>query len=383
MKYIEHYQNFINAFTDKQKPIAIYGTGLIAEDLLEQIADYNIIGILDKEKIGEFHGYPIISLEDIVKFGCKDIILFCSAISKKKIYYRISYFCRRADINVYDLEGNDLHSVYFNETEDILYSRKTFDDLRSAVMECDIVSFDIFDTLISRNVLEPLDIFDIVEKRFKDIYGIEISFAKERICAEQNCYKKGINPTIYHIYDELNSVTVYASDYLSQLLALEIQVEKEYICPRKEMMDFFNELCKVKPVFLISDMYLPSDTIVDLLKICGCACEYRAIMVSCEYGVSKSNGLYNEFIDRYGRGKSICHIGDNYQADYEIPIKMGLNAFYIKSAYEIMRMSSLAGLLSYDFSISGKVNSGYLKNCLFGNPFCSESNGAIPFMFSR
>ena len=58
------------------------------------------------------------------------------------------------------------------------------------VKEYDIVSFDIFDTLIKRDVYKEYDVFDLVEKKYNSTYGDNIlNFKDIRIEAEKNARK--------------------------------------------------------------------------------------------------------------------------------------------------------------------------------------------------
>lgn len=67
----------------------------------------------------------------------------------------------------------------------------------------DAISFDLFDTLIMRKVLEPVDIFDLIQERIK-YKGIEISdFKKKRRTAEIRSHSGDIKK----IYDNLRIYT--------------------------------------------------------------------------------------------------------------------------------------------------------------------------------
>lgn len=48
-----------------------------------------------------------------------------------------------------------------------------------------IVSFDIFDTLIKRNVRTPQDVFELLEKSFNNEFDKRVSIKELRIIAEK------------------------------------------------------------------------------------------------------------------------------------------------------------------------------------------------------
>ena len=67
----------------------------------------------------------------------------------------------------------------------------------------DVVSFDIFDTLLKRNVQNPTDVFRYIEQK-NNLEG----FAEKRILAEINARKKknGNEILLSDIYDELGKI---------------------------------------------------------------------------------------------------------------------------------------------------------------------------------
>ena len=52
-----------------------------------------------------------------------------------------------------------------------------------------IVSFDLYDTLIKRDVRKPTDVFEIVQKKM-NFYNDKFDFPKDRRLAEIDLYKK-------------------------------------------------------------------------------------------------------------------------------------------------------------------------------------------------
>ena len=51
---------------------------------------------------------------------------------------------------------------------------------------CEVVSFDVFDTLIKRNVRTPKDVFSLVEREALKRFGVSMEgFRDKRVCAER------------------------------------------------------------------------------------------------------------------------------------------------------------------------------------------------------
>ena len=61
--------------------------------------------------------------------------------------------------------------------------------IKKKIEDAKIVSFDVFDTLLLRNVCKPIDVFDIVENLYSNRYREKIEFKKLRIEAEKKNQK--------------------------------------------------------------------------------------------------------------------------------------------------------------------------------------------------
>lgn len=189
------------------------------------------------------------------------------------------------------------------------------------IEDVEYVSFDIFDTLIKRDVPNPMDIFQIVE----NISG-EKNFKNKRIAAEYNarCKKNNKEVTIDEIY-EMNFVN--NSAYLKNL---EIKTEILYSTINLDIIEFYEYCVKNKKVILISDMYLSKKDIELILKknnIKG----YLYLFVSNEVERTKANGsLYKYVCNKLNiKSSNLLHIGNSFKADYLQAKKNGIKSIKI------------------------------------------------------
>ena len=158
-------------------------------------------------------------------------------------------------------------------------SQKIYD----AVNSHEIISFDIFGTLVLRDVMKPSDIFDIVEYKYnqqspeKKLYG----FKAMRIQAERTMReRKETEILLDEIYQELNSKI---SD-VDRIKQIEVEAEYSFAVPNIEIKAIYNyALQRNKRIVLVSDMYLPYDLIVSILDRCGYA-EYERLYLSSKIG---------------------------------------------------------------------------------------------------
>lgn len=181
----------------------------------------------------------------------------------------------------------------------------------------DLISFDIFDTLIKRNVLLPTDIFYHVGR---DVLGNVVEakvFQKRRIEAEREARRKSDNGEVC-LKDIYRELYVYYGIKACILKEKEVDLELHSCTPRDKwvkLLKAFKE--KGKKIILISDMYLPSSIIRNILDNCGIS-EYDNIYVSNEYACDKVGGKLYEIARSREIGERCLHrhYGDSLKADY-------------------------------------------------------------------
>ncbi|MBK1992455.1 DUF4422 domain-containing protein, partial [Campylobacter sp. 2018MI35] len=186
-----------------------------------------------------------------------------------------------------------------------------------------VISFDLFDTLLIRPYSSPQDVFLHLEEKY-NLKG----FAKDRIEAENKACillnKKLVN------YDEIYECMPQMYQFLKEK-EQELEFNTLYVnTEMKIIYDYF--INQGKKVILTSDMYYSEDFFKQLLDkndIKG----YYKIYISGVVNKSKHHGdLYQHIIDDLKiNANNIIHIGDNYYADYQQAINNGLKALYYEA----------------------------------------------------
>lgn len=362
----------------KGKKILIYGTGKIAASLIKSMSDFTIIGVIDRVFVeGNFAGVPILTWDDVESGMADVIILGASKNNYRDIFERIQYHCITLGIEIYGENGRNLIKEYqmkYMECSQIKYFEKNADELRTIIDLYDAVSFDLFDTLIMRKVLEPTDIFDLVEERLK-CKGIKIAdFKKKRRTAELQLH----SPNISKIYENLRERTGITKKESRIAMEIEIECEKQCLVPRKSMVEIMNYAIKAgKKVNIISDMYLPVSILESFLSEMEIK-DYHNLYVSCEYGQGKGDGIFQIYRQDVGNVKCL-HIGDNLKADIILPRKYGIDTYEIKSALELLKISSLRRLLFCSGKIGNNVVLGMVLSEVFNDPFALyKTVGFVP-----
>jgi hypothetical protein len=208
-----------------------------------------------------------------------------------------------------------------------------------------VKSWDIFDTLLARNVIAPTDIFSIIENKYP--YP---GFKKKRILAEQRS-----NGTIHEIYRQFKIITNDDDNVIELLRKYELQIEKENTIPIQ------TNIKKMKPEdILVSDMYLTHDEIKELLEYHGLT-RYSNLYV---YSGGKSGGFaWEELIKKY---KITSHTGDNIHSDINMASRYGIHAVYTDS-YKFTQLETM--LITLDTSICSLI-----RRFRLSNPYPEKSN---------
>lgn len=209
--------------------------------------------------------------------------------------------------------------------------RKT--SLRAICAKYSYISFDIFDTLIERKCKNPEEVFSLVEQKYNQSANVEIhGFKKWRLFAEKQAR---LNSNVEEVtLDDIyrNLTEHYGIKISNQLKNLEIQVELEQCVAIFPNVMIYNQCIddNTKKVFITSDMYLPKDVIMEILKCNGVKMPQH-LYVSCEEQKTKRSGsLFSFLISKNNISKnSMVHIGDNPVSDYFRAKINGIHSYLI------------------------------------------------------
>lgn len=245
--------------------------------------------------------------------------------------------------------------------------RMAVDELVAELETFDVISFDIFDTLILRGISDPQNLFILIGNRLK-----LVGFKVLRINAETDARKKHpeINGeiTIEDIYELMEKRCGIAKE---EGIRTEFQAELEFCFANPYMLEVARKLqAKGKRIIATSNMYWDSKSIKKILDSCGYDF-VSEIYVSCEYKCSKYKGeLQKKIWNEIGRKNKVIHVGDNYTADFVGARMAGWKAFYYKNVNEVGRPYRPARMTDLGGSIySGLVNAKFHHGLLEQRPY--------------
>lgn len=272
-----------------------------------------------------------------------------SKAEKEKIYNIIDEFCD---------DKSKIYNADFFYTIEVKYNdklEKIKQLIASPKIKC--VSFDIFDTLITRPFYEPLDMFRIMDKDYRELThnDVGINFSKIRVISENICRenKRNTDPecqevTLDEIYDTIHTQYEISKDVLEKLKKKECEYEIRF-CKRRDTIHELYELAldMGKKVIFTSDMYLPEDVIVKILKENGYT-EYTKLYLSSTVKKIKWTGdLYRHVFKDMGlEPGEMIHMGDNFESDYKRAKELGMNSIHIPKTIDVMTKTNYTNNLA-------------------------------------
>lgn len=364
---------FSNAFKNfSDKRIVLYGLSVATKNILELFPQYNFIGLLDGYRNeGEQYGFPVLSLSDVANLKPDCIIIIARTNSRKIIAKRIKSFCFNQQISLYDIHGANLLA----EPELIVAGSShcfiSAADIEHEIQRHQVISFDIFDTLLMRKVLLPEDIFILVEKKT----GI-VGFKDARIKAERELNKYGA-PNIKDIYILLQKSLKLKKSFCEYVMNVEFETELENLIVRERILQLLEYALSIgKKVFLISDMYWSVMQMQAILSSKGIS-GYQKLFVSSAYQTNKMGNLFDIFKNEIV-AETYLHIGDNKEADILSAKFHGIDSIQIYSALDLMEMSAGRTILDHNISFEERTMMGFLIARVLNDPFAlHQANGKL------
>ena len=240
-------------------------------------------------------------------------------------------------------------SIKMSESEAYQKEKSVFlvDELIGRLKRYDVISFDIFDTLIFRPVALPTDVFYMMGESL-DL----LDFKNVRVWAEwdarMKCRQKNghTEVSLQDIWENLEEDTGLNAE---EGMRLECETEEKLCYANPYMLQVWKRLQKLgKRMIIVSDMYLPRSCIERILQKTGYTGAER-IYISNEYGENKAGGDLFHRVIRDFSGARIVHIGDNPHSDQKMAKASGLDILPYQNVnknvllYRPMDMSSMIG----------------------------------------
>ncbi len=207
----------------------------------------------------------------------------------------------------------------------------------------EVASFDVFDTVVTRNVFHPLDLHARVERGLKQredlLPGRELGFPALRRAAELRARENlhGREEVTLGEIVALLAQDLWGSGKNAAILAvLEIDEELNASVPVRSTLNLISQMRRAgKKIVYISDMYLPEEVVREMLQRAGALEPGDRVFLSGVLGQKKSTGsLFRVVLKDLGiNPRQMVHFGDYIWSDYLVPrFKCGIRSFSVRSA---------------------------------------------------
>lgn len=252
----------------------------------------------------------------------------------------------------------------------------TVENYVSQLMKFDVISFDIFDTLIFRPLDQPDAAFWLMGEKFN-----LLDFRNIRVWAESDARLKSVRKyghaeiTLEDIWKNFEADTGLP---MAKGMSVECEVETALCYANPFMLEVWNRLIKAGArIIVTSDMYLPQETIKTILQKNGYN-GYEKLFLSNEYALNKASGsLFLQIKEELGQDISYVHVGDNEHSDQSMARKCGFTAI----PYPHVNKYSLL-YRPYDMSyMIGSAYRGIINNYIYNGSRCFSREYEYGFIY--
>jgi FMN phosphatase YigB (HAD superfamily) len=217
--------------------------------------------------------------------------------------------------------------------------RSFFQEKLARLPHLELITFDVFDTVMTRAVGEPSSVFHLLGEQLLErgiLRGSAESFALARESASHRA-RAAIEPpadvTLAGVYEELVHGLPYLREHVAVMMAAELELERTLSRPMPGAAAMV-ELARARSraVAFVSDMYLPEEFIRELLVDHGLARAEDPVYVSNSRGRMKARGgkLFDYVLEQHAvqPGRAL-HIGDKEWWDYIPARARGMHALLL------------------------------------------------------
>jgi FMN phosphatase YigB (HAD superfamily) len=239
-------------------------------------------------------------------------------------------------------------------------------DARKRFKQADVVSFDVFDTVVERPYDSYETLFTLLAPEVERLTGIPANkFAelrkRSRSLAEGKRTSEEVSlPVRYAAMLESAGVS---TEHATTLAAFEFEMDQRVLRARpvgKQLFDL--ALAMGKRVVFVSDIYYSTEQVAAILDSCGYR-GYESVFTSCDEGLLKHTGkLYPHVLSKLGVAAERCvHIGDNLHADKDMAQAQGLQAMHLPQAsHTFQQRSHQSRMVKYAHADTQSVIRGLL-----------------------
>ncbi len=273
---------------------------------------------------------------------------------------------------------------------------KTLDTAKRIVGEKKHLLIDIFDTLLTRTIFYPDNLFRIMEKEFDKKFSITSDFLKVRKATEFALRFSDMHTgdvSYEDIYDHIHLHSNYNLEMIEYLRKIDFEYEMKMLIPKPDTVELLKYAYdKAIDTLFVSDMYLTKAQVISIFKKHNIPFKQENIYVSSDTGYRKDNtSLWKHLVDskRVNPHQALM-IGDNEVSDAKLPGDFGIGTFHLLSEGNSFFESPFGKSFTEQFgqvSETEMLLMGPVVNQIFASPFelsdtvLNFSKKCTPYMF--
>ncbi|WP_118986072.1 HAD-IA family hydrolase [Photorhabdus sp. CRCIA-P01] len=240
---------------------------------------------------------------------------------------------------------------------------KNISELLNHINGYDVISFDIFDTLLRRYVepvyvpLAQTGIFAeyLLKKQGIDITADLFNRVRQETVNEyyENNRKKGleyeyvINDVIIQVLTKIGLKEDDIQKNSEAIVSNELNREIETLYVAKGVDDLLEKIkASGKVIIATSDIYFSTEDIKYILLKKGLLNYFNNVYVSSSFMVTKHSGRLFDLIKDEFRNKKILHVGDNLHSDAIAPRRRGIYSLWLNDDHDLFRRLKKSNLPS-------------------------------------
>jgi FMN phosphatase YigB (HAD superfamily) len=209
--------------------------------------------------------------------------------------------------------------------------------------DIDVLSLDVFDTLLWRKVPHPHNVFALLALRLIEEKALNRdldagAFAVLRLRSEELARKRreesgrGVEVTLREIWETMPT-DVLAGATKDDALALEVELERSLLVPDLDVLELVVAAQEHgKRVVGVSDTYFSEAHLRRFMEVPPLgALTLDSVFASSARRIGKGSGLWRIVLDELGvKPKRVLHVGDNHDADVLAPGRLGVRTAYFE-----------------------------------------------------
>jgi FMN phosphatase YigB (HAD superfamily) len=246
------------------------------------------------------------------------------------------------------------------------------------------VSFDAFDTLMTRPWFQPSDQFAAITSELREqglFCGTELEWMTTRQACENEARLREAAEEISlrKIYEMIGKRLDWSPAQADWACDAELRREMNDIRPIAPAIGQMKRIAATgKEIIVVSDTYFSGTQLAELLRRCGCDLQPTHIFASSDYGLTKRTGrLFKRILDdRKLSPSQFCHVGDQPVADGRAPANLGIRGT-VTDAYAPNRYERLLSWSNNDDYLACSAIAGCARASRLSRTFDNSDDQVV------